>query len=663
MKAKELTNRAFALGLTLVVVLGTTGLQVALANGQVSFSRHVIGTDMNEMVSVHATDLDKDGDVDVLGVSTNNDTMAWYENDGNSPPSFTKHVVTASADLAHSVYTADIDDDGNKDILLASGLDHTIAWYESDGSSPPSFTPHTISTSALDAKSVYAEDLDNDGDIDVLSASRNDNKIAWYENDGGSPPSFTAHTITTSANGANMVRTADLDDDGDADVLSASRFDDKIAWYENNGGSPPTFTTHIITLSADDTFSVDSEDVDGDGDIDVLSASELDHTVAWYENNGGSPPTFTTHIISTEANHAIEVYAEDIDGDNDIDVFCGSHTIGLIWYENDGALPPTFTPNAIGDPGTIRTLHSADIDDDGDMDLVSQFGTTVSWWENSGQFTNLAASTENPQVYPGDSVDVDLRIENADDLYAAQAECGVDPAVLELHSAVFGGFFDPINRLIAANEISPTLGTWFGAISQQNPAGPLSGDGLFATITYEALAPGTTDIICDPLFSDRDGFTQTVSFTGASVTVLPYATISGTVTYQGRLSHEGITVDATGPVTSTDMTGSNGDFVLDQLRAGTYTITADVGSYLPACTPVTLVAGDQVTLPSTQLLGGDLNDDDTINIGDATLLTANFNETVPPADARADINADSIINVQDLAILAGNYEISGCQSW
>jgi hypothetical protein len=186
---------------------------------------------------------------------------------------------------------------------------------------------------------------------------------------------------------------------------------------------------------------------------------------------------------------------------------------------------------------------------------------------------------------------------------------------------------------------------------------------LFATITYEALAPGTTDIICDPLFSDRDGFTQTVSFTGASVTVLPYATISGTVTYQGRLSHEGITVDATGPVTSTDMTGSNGDFVLDQLRAGTYTITADVGSYLPACTPVTLVAGDQVTLPSTQLLGGDLNDDDTINIGDATLLTANFNETVPPADARADINADSIINVQDLAILAGNYEISGCQSW
>jgi hypothetical protein len=88
-----------------------------------------------------------------------------------------------------------------------------------------------------------------------------------------------------------------------------------------------------------------------------------------------------------------------------------------------------------------------------------------------------------------------------------------------------------------------------------------------------------------------------------------------------------------------------------------------VGSYLPACTPVTLVAGDKVTLPTTRLLGGDLNDDGTINIGDATLLTANFGETVPPGNMQADINTDNVVNVQDLAILAGNYEKSGCQAW
>ena len=48
----------------------------------------------------------------------------------------------------------------------------------------PSFNAHTITTSADYAVSVYAVDLDGDGDMDVLSASINDDKIAWYENDG-----------------------------------------------------------------------------------------------------------------------------------------------------------------------------------------------------------------------------------------------------------------------------------------------------------------------------------------------------------------------------------------------------------------------------------------------------------------------------------------------
>ena len=57
----------------------------------------------------------------------------------------------------------------------------------------PSFYTNTITTSADGARSVYAVDVDGDGDMDVLSASAVDDKIAWYENDGSE--SFTAHTI------------------------------------------------------------------------------------------------------------------------------------------------------------------------------------------------------------------------------------------------------------------------------------------------------------------------------------------------------------------------------------------------------------------------------------------------------------------------------------
>ena len=83
--------------------------------------------------------------------------------------------------------------------------------------------------------------------MDVLSALYNNDSIAWYENDGSQ--NFTAHIITTSADGANSVFAADVDSDGDMDVLSASYNDDTIAWYENDGNQ--SFTAHTITTSAD----------------------------------------------------------------------------------------------------------------------------------------------------------------------------------------------------------------------------------------------------------------------------------------------------------------------------------------------------------------------------------------------------------------------------
>ena len=95
----------------------------------------------------------------------------------------------------------------------------------------PTFTENAISTSADGAWSVHAVDVDGDGDMDVLSASQIDDKIAWYENDGSE--SFTEHAISTSADGASSVYIVDVDADGDMDVLSASQNDNKIAWYEN----------------------------------------------------------------------------------------------------------------------------------------------------------------------------------------------------------------------------------------------------------------------------------------------------------------------------------------------------------------------------------------------------------------------------------------------
>jgi len=117
----------------------------------------------------------------------------------------------------------DLEVSGQIDGLGEFVVDPMIGW-----------SSHSISTSANGAHAVYAIDIDGDNDIDVLSASYYDNKIAWYENDGSSPPGWISHNITISANGASSVFAIDIDNDNDIDVLSASSWDDKIAWYESD---------------------------------------------------------------------------------------------------------------------------------------------------------------------------------------------------------------------------------------------------------------------------------------------------------------------------------------------------------------------------------------------------------------------------------------------
>ena len=325
---------------------------------QVIFTPHTIATDADGASSVRAADLDGDGDVDVLAAAFIDDKVIWYENDGNE--NFTAHTITTSADGATSVYALDLDGDLDIDVLSSSEFDDKIAWYENDGYG--NFNIHIITTNAWGAYSVFAIDVDEDLDMDVLSAAANADEIAWYENDGNQ--NFTPHTITTNANGAYSVFAVDLDGDGDVDVLSASYEDDKIAWYENDGNE--NFTAHTITTSADGALSVYAIDIDSDMDIDILSASNYDDKIAWYENDGNE--NFTAHTITTSADGASSVYTVDVDGDNFIDVLSASWNDKRIgWYENP------LLPDTLHLPSDYLTIQMAiDAAYNGDIVLVAE---------------------------------------------------------------------------------------------------------------------------------------------------------------------------------------------------------------------------------------------------------------------------------------------------
>ena len=143
-------------------------------------------------------------------------------------------MIATSADIPIHIFASDLDNDGDLDIVSASKNDNTIAWYENDGAVNPSWTAADIATSAANARAVYVADMDNDGDMDILSASQDDNTIAWYENDGAANPSWTAADIVTNIDGANFVFAADLDKDGDMDIVSTGIIDDSVTWFKNS---------------------------------------------------------------------------------------------------------------------------------------------------------------------------------------------------------------------------------------------------------------------------------------------------------------------------------------------------------------------------------------------------------------------------------------------
>jgi len=410
-KTRNLFYRAVTV-VTLVAVLSvqTAAIPVrsARADGPITFTKHIIDGNFEGAMFVCATDVDGDGDVDVLGAATYADDIAWWENDGSEH--FTKHTIDGNFDGASSVYATDVDGDGDIDVLSAARYADEVAWWENDGSEH--FTKQIIDSNFDGTESVYATDVDGDGDVDVLGAATYADDIAWWENDGSEH--FTRHTIDGNFDGALSVYATDVDGDGDMDVLGTAYSGDVIAWWENDGSEH--FTKQIIAGDFDAARSVYATDVDGDGDVDVLGAADYADEIAWWENDGSEH--FTKHTIDGNFDGASSVYAADVDGDGDVDVLGAAGAADKItWWENDGS--EHFTKYTIeGNFNGAVSVCATDMDGDGDVDVLgtAEGDDDIIWWESSAsgswpdfEVLFLDWSPDEPEVMEDTRIDVTIQ--------------------------------------------------------------------------------------------------------------------------------------------------------------------------------------------------------------------------------------------------------------
>lgn len=345
-------------------------------------------------------DLDKDGDLDIVSSTYFDNTIEWYENNGEVNPSYTIRTIDNDAQGAEMVDAGDLDGDGDVDIVVALRVDDTIVWYENDNASDPSFTKHIITTSVDSADAVTIVDVDNDGDMDIMAVSYTGTKsLVWLDNNGAANPTFHLRTVKENMDGNWGLHYADFDSDGFMDIVTAGQKDGKISWFKNSVFS---YSNYFFHYEIDDpgwgAKSVYAADMDGDGDMDIVAGIhggiyndvETPSVIKWYENNGDkNTPVFTKHEITNNAGGVYNITAGDYDGDGDMDII-SVFNIGqmIVVHENNGAANPSFSQRIIASnlPAAFA-VNAADLDGDGDLDLLgtsaSNLNGIAKWYENT----------------------------------------------------------------------------------------------------------------------------------------------------------------------------------------------------------------------------------------------------------------------------------------
>ena len=310
--------------------------------GGFSFSQYI--SSLNNATAMHAADLDGDNDIDIILANFSDDKVTWHRNDYNGFLYFDsdeEEIITTTANAPTSVFAKDLDGDGDNDILVASNYDDTLAWYENtDGNG--NFGPEQVISNIADGpRHVESADIDGDGDMDVLLASTNDNSIRWYRNTDGLGTFELAQTITTFVDYIYKASFGDIDGDGDLDVLSASANDSKLAWYENTDGLGTYGAQQVISTSLEFVKEVVTGDLDNDGDQDVIASSGSyggtfqTREIAWFENIDGQGTFGSKQFVTGPGPGAHSAAVKDIDEDGLLDiVYVSSDNLG--WYKNLG---------------------------------------------------------------------------------------------------------------------------------------------------------------------------------------------------------------------------------------------------------------------------------------------------------------------------------------
>ncbi len=356
-----------------------------------------------------AHDFDGDGKLDLLD-NTSSGLASVGVSFNRLPLPFQRRTLglTGGARVrGHAV--ADFDQDGDLDIILASGMfSAPVQQLVNDGTGAfTNVTTARMPPSGLRVEGVDPIDFDGDGDLDLVVSdyANGPRSLGIMINQGGGVFSAPDTTLVQSV-AWEVLHIVDLDGDGDQDILAnGGRLIENLGGTFVDAAVQPIFLTAALNL-------VCSGDIDGDGDLDLFASYDA-FLSGWFENVGAGLPFVDRRqsgaMVRWWSHTAMEI--TDVDGDGHLDVVSARDRVRLLLgqpsgdfvdltperqfahhygdYNGDGYLDAVFgfggyefsirRGDGVGGfvesrtapgVGVVRVLNQADVDMDGDLDLL-----------------------------------------------------------------------------------------------------------------------------------------------------------------------------------------------------------------------------------------------------------------------------------------------------
>lgn len=257
-------------------------------------------------------DFNNDGLIDLAISTAHDDQIRILTGDGEG--GFSDLQVYESGNGARGVVVLDCNGDGNDDLLVTNRLADNITMLTNDGTG--NFTTSTMNTTGIGETSCAVTDINNDGIPDVFFATYESSEVGILIGDGNGGFEMTTKVLTPGR--PWMIAAGDLNGDGFADVASANSTGNISVVLFGDGAGGLSSPQELVDANDRFPLAIDLGDLDGDGDLDIVTSNYSSASYSIFENSGSGDFTLAATLEAPNLASCAILHDRDNDGDLDI---------------------------------------------------------------------------------------------------------------------------------------------------------------------------------------------------------------------------------------------------------------------------------------------------------------------------------------------------------